>query len=76
LHEVIMSNPDQPEQWEDNKPHPPGMTPEQKEDAEGAAAAAGTVLGCVGFSLLPGLLLLLVIVLLVILWAFHGNWLR
>jgi hypothetical protein len=64
----------EPEQWEDQKPHPPGMTPQQKEDAEGAAVAAGTVLGCLGFSLLPGLLLLAVIVLLVVLWALQTWW--
>jgi hypothetical protein len=64
----------EPEQWEDKKPHPPGMTPEQKENAEGAAAAAGTALGCLGFSLLPGLLLALVVILLAILWAVRTWW--
>lgn len=70
-----MNDPKNPEQWEENKPHPQGMTPEQKEDAQGAAAVAGTMLGCVGFSLLPGLLLLLVIILLIVMWALHGGWL-
>lgn len=63
-----------PEQWEDNKPQPSGMTPEQKEDVQGTAAAAGTFLGCIGFSLLPGLVLLCVLVLLVVLWFLRGSW--
>lgn len=71
-----MTDPANPEQWEDEKPHPQGHTREQEEDAEGSATAGVLGLGCLGFSLIPLTLAGIVILFLFVLWALHSHFWR
>lgn len=71
-----MTDPANPEQWEDDKPHPQGRTKEQEEAAESATAAGLLGLGCLGFSLLPATIIGIVILFVFLLWAFSSHFWR